>query len=141
MPKSNSCTACKSYVSLIEEPTADVLVETCPSQSTYHSAFHFHFRDSHLHRRVESALQRYAHKRKFHATPANIFNRFMTYGGVESAQRMFTGGFDKADFDGLSKADIATMTATNFVGDDKEPGPDAKWAVDFEAVAKGFLYV
>lgn len=88
--------------------------------------------------RIETAIQRYAQKRRFHQNPLLIFNKWMSYGGIDCSQKMFTGGIDQAMLEDKTKDEITAITAANFVGDDKY-GPDAKWAVDFEEVAKGFL--
>jgi len=93
-------------------------------------------------RRIETALQHYAQKRRFHAMPLAIFNRWMRYGGVNAGQKMFTGKVDKDMLEGKTNAEIAAITTTSYVdvGVDKFDGSaDAKWAVDFEGVAKGFL--
>lgn len=64
----------------------------------------------------------------------------MRYGGVESGQKMFTGKLDKGDFEDMDKDEIIAATATDFVGEDKfDESAEAKWTVDFEGVAKGFL--
>lgn len=53
---------------------------------------------------------------------------------------MFSGGMDKEAFNERTAAEIVTMTATNYVGEDKYDGThEARWAVDFEGIAKGFL--
>jgi len=53
---------------------------------------------------------------------------------------MFTGKLDKRDFEDMDKDEIIAATATEFVSKDKYDNSDeAKWTVDFEGVAKGFL--
>jgi len=53
---------------------------------------------------------------------------------------MFTGKLDTTDFEDMDKDEIIAATATDFVGEDKfDDSDEAKWAVDFESVAKGFL--
>lgn len=100
-------------------------------QALYDSSFEFPDR-------IETAIQRYAQKRRFHQNPLLIFNKWMSYGGIDCSQKMFTGGIDQAMLEDKTKDEITAITAANFVGDDKYE-PDAKWIVDFEGVAKGFL--
>lgn len=55
---------------------------------------------------------------------------------------MFTGKMGKEDFEDMDKDEIIAATATDHVGEDKyDTGDEAKWTVDFEGVAKGFLCV
>ena len=58
---------------------------------------------------------------------------------------MFGGGLDAKAIDSMEAQDIATMTATDYVGRDKSDigqlGQGSEWVVDFEGVAKGYLYV
>lgn len=56
-------------------------------------------------------------------------------------QKQYSGGLDTKYLEEHSKAEIAEMTATSYVGDDKEDlgQPGSEWAVDFEGLAKGFL--
>lgn len=49
---------------------------------------------------------------------------------------------DKEDFADMDKDEIIAATATDHVGEDKYDNSDAaKWTVDFESVARGFLSV
>lgn len=68
---------------------------------------------------------------------------FVKFGGITTGPKQFTGGLTKEDMEERSALEITRMTATEHVGDDKWDldGPEAKWKVDFEGVAKGFLYV
>ena len=52
---------------------------------------------------------------------------------------MFGGGLDKQTLEESSAAEIATMTATNFVDFDKHDPRSSKYVVDFDGVLKGFL--
>lgn len=87
-------------------------------------------------RRIETAIQRYRTRRKFHQETAKVFNKFMNYGGIESGPRMF-GGSDNKDLAEHDAAEIAALTAMHFVAEDVFTSD--RWEVDFEGVAKGFL--
>ncbi len=64
----------------------------------------------------------------------------MSFGGVDTGPKQFSGGLDQNSIGDMNAGEIAAQTATNFVSDDKLiEGAEAKWAVDFEGVAKGFL--
>jgi Argonaute siRNA chaperone (ARC) complex subunit Arb1 len=58
---------------------------------------------------------------------------------------MFGGGLDAKAIDSMDAQEIAVMTATDYVGRDKSStgtlGQNSEWVVDFEGVAKGYLYV
>jgi hypothetical protein len=60
----------------------------------------------------------------------------MNYGGIESGPKMF-GGSDNRDLVEMDVAQIAAMTAINFVAEDVVYSD--RWEVDFVGVAKGFL--
>jgi len=87
--------------------------------------------------RIETALQRYKAKRRWHSHPANIFAKWMKYSGIDSSPKQFSGGMDQASIDEKSAGEIAVIAATTFVGEDKFD--DAIWVVDFENVTKGYL--
>lgn len=63
----------------------------------------------------------------------------MSYGGVDSGQKMFTGGLDAKTLEQSNAAEIAEITATNYISDDKQEGDDSDFVVDFDGVLKGFL--
>ncbi|KAI4733837.1 hypothetical protein E4T50_15608 [Aureobasidium sp. EXF-12298] len=87
-------------------------------------------------KRIETAIQRYRARRKFHQQTAQVFNKFMTYGGIECGPKMF-GGSDNRDLAEMDAAEIAAVTATHFVSEDVLYTD--RWEVDFAGVAKGFL--
>lgn len=93
--------------------------------------------------RIEVAIQRYKARRKFHQDMAHIWTMFVKFGGIRTGPKQFTGGLTKEDYEEHTAAEISRMTATEHAGDDKWDldGPEAKWMVDFEGVAKGFLCV
>ncbi len=65
----------------------------------------------------------------------------MAYGGVITGPKAFGGGLDANTIDSKDAEDIATLTATDYVGGDKhrvgQPGSDH--VVDFEGIVKAFL--
>ncbi|KAB2581067.1 Argonaute-binding protein 1 [Lasiodiplodia theobromae] len=87
--------------------------------------------------RMECAIQRYNSRRKMHQHYANVFAKFMKYGGVEHGQRQFTGGIKDKELENRDAQDIALMMATYTIDPDKDE--DENWPVAFEEVAKGFL--
>lgn len=89
--------------------------------------------------RIETAIQRYRARRKFHVDTARIFSDFLSFGGIDSAPRQFTGRLTKADLQGMDAADIAAMTGLHTVRD--AVLDTQKWEVDFVGVANGFLLV
>lgn len=87
--------------------------------------------------RIEIAIQRYQARRKFKQEHQQLFEAWMHFGGIETGPRQFTGKITPEDLEGKDAFEKARILATHFVGDDKDD--DSKWAVDFVAVAKGFL--
>lgn len=61
----------------------------------------------------------------------------MDFGGIESGPNQFTGGFSKEDIEDKDAGEVAAIKAQHFVRQDVLD--EAKWKVDFEGVAKGFL--
>jgi hypothetical protein len=92
-----------------------------------------------VHDRIEVAIQRYRLRRKFHAEYLNPFEKWLKFGGVEAGERRFTGGFDADELADMSAVEKARTLATHFTGEDK--ADETKWVLDFEGVAKGFLWV
>ncbi|KAI0538006.1 Argonaute siRNA chaperone complex subunit Arb1-domain-containing protein [Xylaria digitata] len=94
--------------------------------------------------RIEECIQRFRARRRLDSLRADIFNKYLFLGGIDSSQRQFTG--IAQDKDAMAEADseqIRTMTAIDFIGGKNSrfyDGNDAEnWDVDFEAVVKGFL--
>lgn len=56
---------------------------------------------------------------------------------------MFSGGVDQHKLEDMKADEIVTITGTDSVGRDKETAGQegSAWVVDFEAVAKCYLYV
>lgn len=65
----------------------------------------------------------------------NVFTKYMSYGGVDIGPKMFEGN-DQRDLMDMDSEDILTAAAQASVPENR-----VGWDVDFEAVAKGFLYV
>ena len=74
-----------------------------------------------------------------HEIYSQVFNKWMKFGGVDSAPRQFTGRLTQEEMEGKDAGEIARMMATHQVDWDRED--EEQWAVDFEGVAKAFLYV
>ena len=97
-------------------------------------------------RRIEACIQRYKAKRRFDSHRKDLFDKYLSLGGIETGPKMFGGGLDAKAIDDMDAQEIATMTATDYVGKDKSSmgtsgQQNSEWVVDFEAVAKGYLYV
>ena len=60
----------------------------------------------------------------------------MVYGGVDTGPKMF-GGLDQRTLEGSSAAEITALTATIWVGENREESDG--FVVDFDGCAKGFL--
>ncbi|KAK7179874.1 argonaute siRNA chaperone complex subunit Arb1 [Paraphaeosphaeria sporulosa] len=92
--------------------------------------------DKHFVERIEIAIQRFKEKRKMHEVYSNIFNKWMRFGGVESAPRMF-GGLSQKDMAGMDAEEIARARAVHQVPWDRED--PKQWVVDFTGVGEAFL--
>ncbi|EGE81665.2 hypothetical protein, variant [Blastomyces dermatitidis ER-3] len=83
--------------------------------------------------RLETAIQRFQAKRSMDSDRRSVFTKYMSYGGVDVGPKMFEGN-DQRDLMDKDAEDILTATAQASVPENR-----VGWAVDFEAVAKGFL--
>ena len=90
-------------------------------------------------RRVEIAIQRYFAKRNLNSERKDVFDKYMTYGGVDAGQKMFSGGLDSKTLSERTAPEIATLAAKHSVGADKSDEGDSAYVVDFEGVVKAFL--
>ncbi|OBT47146.1 hypothetical protein VE00_03103 [Pseudogymnoascus sp. WSF 3629] len=96
--------------------------------------------------RIETCIQRYRARRKLDEERANIFNKYLSFGGIDTTIKAFTGGVDNEaleDFDGPTIADI-NATDVMFGGDEAgskfyDPCAPQNWVVDFEGITKAFL--
>lgn len=87
--------------------------------------------------RIELAIQRFKQKRRMHEMYANVFNKWMRFGGVEASPRQF-GRLTKQDMADMGAEEIARALAIHSVPWDRQ---DTKhWVVDFVGVGEGFLY-
>lgn len=91
--------------------------------------------------RIETAIQRYMSKRRFHVDMAYVFNAYLAYGGIDCKPRQFTGTGQSAndELQGMEAAEIAAATATHFVAHHVEHSDN--WTIDFAAVVQGFMSV
>lgn len=88
--------------------------------------------------RIETAIRHYRSRRKMHQSTLRVFDSWMCFGGISTAQAMFTGGVDADELDGLDKAEIAARKL-NYAVDTAVLHDETNWQVDFEGVARGFL--
>ncbi|KAI9827181.1 MAG: hypothetical protein M1832_005318 [Thelocarpon impressellum] len=91
--------------------------------------------------RIERSIQRYRAKRKFDPERKDIFDKYLTIGGIDTGPKMFSGGVDPKNLDDKDAEDIATMAATDVISTyNVTAGKDGtNWIVDFEGVAKCFF--
>lgn len=89
-------------------------------------------------RRIEVAIQRFAARRNMDSTKKDVFDKYLSSGGIAGGPKQFSGGLNAADMSDMDAADIALMKANHFVDLDRYGGPEF-YTVDFEAIAKAFL--
>ncbi|KFZ05529.1 hypothetical protein V501_08267 [Pseudogymnoascus sp. VKM F-4519 (FW-2642)] len=96
--------------------------------------------------RIETCIQRYRARRKLDEERANIFNKYLSFGGIDTTIKAFTGGVDNEALEDLDGPTIADINATDvmFGGDEAgskfyDPCAPQNWVVDFEGIAKAFL--
>ncbi|KAL5352110.1 hypothetical protein ACLOAV_002055 [Pseudogymnoascus australis] len=96
--------------------------------------------------RIETCIQRYRARRKLDEERANIFNKYLALGGIDTTIKAFTGGVDNETLDNFDGPTIADINATDvmFGGDEAgskfyDPCAPQNWVVDFEGIAKAFL--
>ncbi|KAL8730696.1 MAG: hypothetical protein Q9166_003888 [cf. Caloplaca sp. 2 TL-2023] len=88
--------------------------------------------------RIEVAIQRYCARRNMDSTKKDVFDKYLSLGGISAGPKQFSGGLDTKAMSDMTAADIALMRATHFVDIDKYGGDEA-YVVDFEACAKAFF--
>ncbi|OBT90580.1 hypothetical protein VE02_01042 [Pseudogymnoascus sp. 03VT05] len=96
--------------------------------------------------RIETCIQRYRARRKLDEDRANIFNKYLIFGGIDTTIKAFTGGVDNEtleDFDGPTIADI-NATDIMYSGNEAgskfyDPCAPQNWVVDFEGITEAFL--
>lgn len=94
--------------------------------------------------RIEQCVQRYRAARKLDSVRANVFNKYITLGGIDTSMKAFTGGLDQDTIENFSAAEVARFQAQDYVRGStslKFYNPDnaRHWVIDFEGIAKGFL--
>ncbi|USW57185.1 Putative argonaute-binding protein [Septoria linicola] len=95
--------------------------------------------------RIEYAATRFADRKKMHQASANIFTKFMLFGGFAPNTHMFAGSMDKKELEEYDKEQVLQMTAKMGVSDSVIDGLNSdsidagSWTVDFEGMAKAFL--
>ena len=127
----------------IRDTLANSFQERGPSPSKLHNTaypkFHHSTPTNIFHSRIQTAIQRYSAKRRFDSRRKELFDKYLTYGGVDSGPKMFGGGMDVDTLESSNTREIAALGAHNFVSEDKEPSPESHYVVDFDGVLKGFL--
>lgn len=86
---------------------------------------------------METAIQRYHAKRNFNSERKDIFDKYMSYGGISAGPKMFAG-VDMKKAEGTA-AEIAALRATHYIPVGRGQPDDPDFVVDFESCAKGFL--
>ena len=95
--------------------------------------------------RIEYAANRFMNRKKMHQASANIFSKFMFFGGFAANTHMFTGGISKKELEEYDQDQILQMTAKIGVAESVVDGLDeysmapGSWVVDFEGMAKAFF--
>ncbi|KAL9030217.1 MAG: hypothetical protein Q9196_001633 [Gyalolechia fulgens] len=88
--------------------------------------------------RIETAIQRYCARRNLDSKRKDVFDKYLSFGGVSSGPKQFSGGLDAKDMSDMNAAEIALIKATHFVSVDKW-GPEGAYQVDFEGCVKSFF--
>ncbi|KAL9597136.1 MAG: hypothetical protein Q9219_005358 [cf. Caloplaca sp. 3 TL-2023] len=89
-------------------------------------------------RRIETAIQRYCARRRMDSAKKDVFDKYLSFGGISSGPKQFSGGLNTEDMADMNAADIALMKAIHFV-DLEKWGDDDAYDVDFESCAKAFF--
>ncbi|KAI4284062.1 MAG: hypothetical protein L6R38_001700 [Xanthoria sp. 2 TBL-2021] len=88
--------------------------------------------------RIEVAIQRYCARRNMDSIRKDVFDKYLSLGGISAGPKQFSGGLDATAMSDMSAADIALMKATHFVDVDKHGG-EKVFEIDFEGCAKAFF--
>jgi hypothetical protein len=86
--------------------------------------------------RIELAIQRFKQKKRMHEMYAIVFNKWMRFGGVDQAPRMYQGT-SQQELAQMEAEEIARALATHTVPWDRSD--KKQWVVDFAGVIKAFL--
>lgn len=87
-----------------------------------------------LSRRIQLCIQRYVARRKFDNLRKDFFDKYLSFGGVDSGPKMYAGGFE-ADSGDLTADEIAHLKARHFV----DFNINDHSVVDFDGVLRAFL--
>jgi len=88
--------------------------------------------------RIELAIQRFKEKRRMHKDYAQVFDKLMQMGGVDSGQRI-AQGLSKQEIGQMAAEERAIARATHKVPWDR--ADENHWVVDFAAIIRAFLSV
>lgn len=86
--------------------------------------------------RIEIAIQRFKQKRRMQAIYAKVFDKFMSYGGVDCTPRAHQG-LSKTELKEMDAEEVARSLATHTVPWNRTD--ETQWTVDFLAVGAAFL--
>ncbi|KAF2861765.1 hypothetical protein K470DRAFT_256614 [Piedraia hortae CBS 480.64] len=94
--------------------------------------------------RIEYAIFKFCDGRKMQQESRRIFSKFVLFGGFVHNPKLCQGGMTKKEIkesgdDEQAASDFILMDEVSEAIFNAEDGLPAKWVVDFEAVAKGFL--
>ena len=78
-------------------------------------------------------------KRNLNPDRKNLFDKYLTFGGIDTGPKMFSGGLDVETLESSNAQEIATLTATHSVPFDRSDPRNEAFVVDFEGCLKGFL--
>lgn len=84
---------------------------------------------------MEDAILRYQKNRRIVTERSEVFLKYLTYGGVNVAQKMFAG-VDDREMQDMDSEQIMMLRGQTSIENDRSELP-----VDFNAVVKGYLYV
>jgi hypothetical protein len=88
--------------------------------------------------RIELAIQRFKEKRRMHQGYAQVFDKLMQMGGVDSGQRI-AQGLSRQEIAQMGAEERAIARATHRVPWDR--ADEDHWLVDFAAIIRAFLLV
>ncbi len=86
--------------------------------------------------RIEIAIQRFKQRRRMHQMYAEVFNKFMRFGGVDCGPRMYQG-ISTQELADMDVEERVRALATHQVPWDR--ANSERWSVDFVGVGKAFL--
>ncbi|EPE06750.1 argonaute sirna chaperone complex subunit arb1 [Ophiostoma piceae UAMH 11346] len=100
------------------------------------------------HMRIETSIQRYRARRRLDNDRTNLFNRYLSVGGIDCTPRQFNGAMGMHETEGMTASEKKTLGATDIVSQggsalSKYYVSDNShlWAVDFSGVVSGFFSV